>query len=657
MKRSRINKPKTTLSFVLMMLALFCSVSSKAQKKELELADVYFEYFMFDEAATNYEAALNKMKTPDPYAMRQLAKSYQYNFKYNQAEAAFAKLIAQASGLEDEDYLEYGIILKLNGKYEPAREMFLKYKSLKNNSDPFANSQLSSLEWAVKTADMSIPVQVTATNLDMSGQCLGFSLTSNGVIYSHSRNNKKIGPIAMFDLDFAEKIDTINFNSKPGLLDAVNMPGNEGGPSLNNNSKLLYFYANASKVKNTGGKKINGVEIGKDGASNFKIYVTEFIESASGRIEELPFNKSTFNCIHPSISDDGEVLYFASDMPGGQGGLDLYLVRRNSTGGWGEPINLGTSVNTPANEMFPFISKGRLYFSSKGFNGYGGYDIYTSKLAENGMPSTPQNMGKPYNSFRDDVSFICYDNGRFGYFASNRDNNDGMDKMYYFHDYTIIVDSVKTAPPPVAADTLPKEKPVEVAVVTPPPAPVSIEPVKPTVEKPVEVLADEVVKATAKPKAVKPTKPAPAPKPKRHKAEPKEVNEPDAPEPVQSVSDDELVAKHFEPVKFRINDFKVDGDYHIVLDSVVRNSKRSKTIHIQIYGFADSRGDAEYNLNLSLRRANHVKKYLISKGFPSNRIIVAGFGETRLLNQCADGIECTEEQHAVNRRVEVQFVR
>ncbi|MBN2663401.1 MAG: OmpA family protein [Bacteroidales bacterium] len=146
----------------------------------------------------------------------------------------------------------------------------------------------------------------------------------------------------------------------------------------------------------------------------------------------LPFNNDKYSVGQAAISPDGKIIFFASNMPGGYGGVDLYISNFNG-GKWSTPKNLGNKINTSGNEMFPFLHKdGLLFFSSDGFNGIGGLDVFVCDISNPNNPSTPKNLGSPINSTSDDFSFILDENQHKGYFSSDRNSGKGNDDIYSF---------------------------------------------------------------------------------------------------------------------------------------------------------------------------------------------------------------------------------
>ncbi|MEZ4986328.1 MAG: OmpA family protein [Saprospiraceae bacterium] len=155
----------------------------------------------------------------------------------------------------------------------------------------------------------------------------------------------------------------------------------------------------------------------------------------------LPFNSSHYSTAHPALSPDGNRLFFASDRPGGFGGKDLYVVNRNADGTWSVPVNLGPSINTEGDELFPFYHQdGILFFASNGQLGLGGLDIFQAEDMGEGTWSTVKNMGSPINSKADDFSLVMHSDGTYGFLTSNREGGAGSDDIYAFQTGKIPLD-------------------------------------------------------------------------------------------------------------------------------------------------------------------------------------------------------------------------
>ena len=177
--------------------------------------------------------------------------------------------------------------------------------------------------------------------------------------------------------------------------------------------------------------------------------------------EPFFLNSRKYSVGHPALSPDGNTLYFVSDSEGGYGGTDIWSCTR-SDGRWSEPVNMGKGINTPGNEMFPFLDeKGNLYFASDGYPGFGGLDIYIAKRSGSGW-EPPVNPGPPFNSSRDDFALVAWPGGISGTFSSNRPGGLGNDDIYCFRALPPAKEVVGL--PPAVAENKPKEIPPRLAV-------------------------------------------------------------------------------------------------------------------------------------------------------------------------------------------------
>jgi outer membrane protein OmpA-like peptidoglycan-associated protein len=256
-----------------------------------------------------------------------------------------------------------------------------------------------------------------ATGLNSKNTDYSPAFYDNGIVYVSSR--KKTGAQ---DRKTGETFSELYFAPfDPNLMPAsphkfsldINSQLHEGPVTFSRDLKTMFYTQNNQR---------DGVpKAGRDGVVRLKIY-----EAKRGPIDwvprgELPFNSDEYSCLHPSLSADGKMLYFSSDMPGGAGGFDLYVSERQPDGTWGTPRNLGPTVNTDKSEVFPFVHpNGTLFFSSNGHaNNLGGLDIFFVDRNDDGSESVV-NMDTPYNSPEDDLGFIIDDELKRGFFTSNR---------------------------------------------------------------------------------------------------------------------------------------------------------------------------------------------------------------------------------------------
>jgi outer membrane protein OmpA-like peptidoglycan-associated protein len=271
---------------------------------------------------------------------------------------------------------------------------------------------------------------VTVHNLaSLNTEALEFSpaFYANGIVFVSSR--RKSGPVdaqigeTFFELYYAE-LDPNGLPLKPTpFSQTITSQAHEGPVSFNRDGTVMYFSRN---------NLVRGLRrADSKGRVRMKIYEARRGALDWENVQELPFNNDEYSCMHPALSPDGKKLYFASDRPGGMGGLDIWVSLRQGKG-WSEPINMGSKINSTGNDVFPFMHEsGILFFASDGHKGYGGLDLF---MIDIGKPEWGElaNLGEPFNSAADDLGFILNPDGDMGYFSSNRPGGMGRDDLYQF---------------------------------------------------------------------------------------------------------------------------------------------------------------------------------------------------------------------------------
>lgn len=585
----------------------------KAQSA-IEVGDLYFDLFQFKEAIKSYETALYNERTTqnEGHLLHHLAYSHLYTFQYQKAAKYFGQLVVLADPKQLPDiYLDYGNVLKIIGDYDKAREQYKYYISLMR-ADEYTDMLQKSLAWAVKHQDsIDHKIKITPTNLNIGGQSLGYEWYDNGLIYAHPKDTNYSEFTSLFDLKYAVLTSETTFQTTEQYVSQIKFAFNEGSPSITADGETLYFTATASKIKKGSVKKIGATQINEEGISTLKIYQCKYLNGEFGYITELPFNNKQYNYTHPCISDDGNTLYFASDKPGGFGGFDLYLSKKNDVGVWGEPINLGSKVNTTENELFPFESKTKLYFASKGHVGFGGYDLFVCEQKTALNFTTAHNLGKPINTSHDDVAFLLKGNERTGYLSSNRDSENGVDVVYY-----VELPEVVEAPKPIIVaigDTIPKDKVPQSQQL---------------------VLQTETIKQVKEAEEVKVAKPQEKPA----------IN--------LTFNPNQTIAT----IYFGFDKQFFSKQFYPVIDSALWKLKVMQGQGIAIHAHTDCRGKMAYNKSLSAKRGNVVRAYLLKRGYPKNKVVVFAHGETKPIVATKSCRSLTPTQHRLNRRVELKVI-
>lgn len=394
---------------------------------------------------------------------------------------------------------------------------------------------------------------------------------------------------------------------------------------------------------------------GEDGKGTAcKIYSARQNGKGFSDIEPLSFCTDTLtNYGHPAIGNDGSTLYFSANLPGGFGGKDIYSStydRRSKT--WSEPVNLGSTINTDKDELYPFVHKdGTLYFSSNGHVGMGGLDIY-STTKEGANWAKPENMKAPINSGADDFSITVNDDKETGFLSSNREGGRGKDDIYSFYmkplvfNLTVVVKNAKT------------QKPVANAIVQFTIGADSTDTL--TADSKGELKLPLLAKTAYNFFAAKADEYYLDSKTEGVSTEGKEASEDFTKEllltPISV--EDEFTLKG---IYYDLNKADIRTESEPVLDSLITLLNKYPKIVIEIGSHTDCRSSKEYNQTLSQKRAESVVDYLVSKGVNVNRLEAKGYGETRLVNDCeCEGTEvkrnCTEEEHQQNRRTTFRII-
>ncbi len=420
-----------------------------AQKAKLSKANKYYENLNYQDAVELYLDILDKRDLSE--AKFKLADCYRKIGNTSEAEYWYGQVV-RLKEVEPIHKLYYGMALQSNGKCEQAqrwydeyaqllpeemRGQFLKQSCASENVDDLmtANSAFYEIE------------RIPMINSDLDD--FGAVFFKQGIIFASERD--KGGPIKRISswtgnpfLElyyaeiYAEEEGEFNFSygSPEKYASKLNTKLHDGPVAFSRDQNTIYFTRN----------NIVGGKVGKDdeGIVRLKVFSAELVDNQWTALKGLPFNSDEYSVAHPTLSADGNSLYFSSDMPGGAGGMDLY-VSKMVNGRWSPAVNLGVyipEINTESDEVFPFIhSDGTLYFSTNGHNGLGGLDVfYSKKIGETWGPIT--NMGYPINSINDDFGISLNEGKNFGYVASNREGGAGNDDIYSFKRLVVDVDVI-----------------------------------------------------------------------------------------------------------------------------------------------------------------------------------------------------------------------
>ena len=574
---------KFQCSIIGCLAVLFALQTTVKAQYVLTEADQQYTLYNYNKAIMLYQRAYQKKASL--HAAERLAECYKNQQNYAEAERWYA-ISSAMPGAQAENTLYYAQALQSNAKYAEAKQQYDKYaeqnKGLSEKQrDIWLRSCDSAMHW------MKFPTEITIQNeksLNSAQSDWGATKSNSQLLFASDRNMEgkdpqtASRPFLKFDGIKTPNRSVYGWTGNSYLRlysqhgsDSVQVvsiktgtPYHVGPASFTADGRTMYF--TLTKIPKDGVyEKVKG---SKDKLATVNVEIYSSISTRDGEWSApSPFkynNAAEFSLGDPFITADGKRLYFASDMPGGKGGMDLYVCEKTTGDEWGVPVNL-KDINTEGNERSPALDEANgFYFSTDGRVGMGGLDIYSATIIE-GEISEPRNLGYPANSPQDDFAFNKITKYT-GYLSSNRAGGLGGDDIYSF--------------------SLPVPKKI---VYTDP-----------------TVLNKEI---------------------------------------------------RLENIYYDFDKWNIRPDAAVELDKLVRILKENPTIWIVLGSHTDSRGDDAYNQRLSQSRAESAVEYIINRGIDKNRITAKGYGETRLLNRCSNGVNCSIAEHQLNRRTEFTIVK
>ena len=414
--------------FSIIILSILCSKGFS--QSITEKGDEFFKQTKYKEAIEYYKDVFTKKNADQSYLTNQIAMSYYYINLYDSAFTWFKKIKQEHLKNSSELLRSYGDLLVNLEKYDEASQTYTSYNTLKGYVNDDENL-IKSIDWLKKNINAVLVADLSKTDIDVGTSCLGIGIYKENSIITSIPEKDIENKTIYYDFAIFKGKSNINFEAPEKLKGKLNSRYYQGTPFLLDED-FIFFSSNAEDITSYNGKKIEKYELSPEGINNLKIYTATFENNTWTNITTLPFNSKDYSCSTPFLTKDKLTLYFASNMPGGYGGYDIYKVTREMTSSvWSNPVNLGEVINTMGNDVYPFIFENNFYYSSNGkFPTYGGLDVYEAKIDSNELITNVKNIGKPINSSKDDFSYILKIDGKTGYLASNREEN--KDLIYYF---------------------------------------------------------------------------------------------------------------------------------------------------------------------------------------------------------------------------------
>jgi outer membrane protein OmpA-like peptidoglycan-associated protein len=705
----------------ILILFCLCSISLFAQKSQ---ADKKFNLYQYSEAIPLYKQYLEK-HSEDYDASKNLALSYKYTNNINGSVEIYRSMLKLKQAVP-EDWYELSQLLKISGNLSEAKVYAIQYQqknagekalNLIKSIDMYDEFMSGKNEYDIANKTSQYPKSVFASIFYQNG----FIVTAES---EHGAKNDWTGR------GFSKLFSTdANFDQLVPFATEVMSAYNDGPATLSSDGKTMYFTT------------INKKSLQEEDVNTRKLQISSAIlkDGKWEPVELFKFNNSNYNFGHPALKNDGSMLVFSSDKPGGKGKMDLYYCLMQKDNTWSEPINIAI-LNTSENEIFPtFDASNNLYFASNGLPGIGGLDIFISK--NDGINFTaPVNLKAPINSSYDDFFLSTNTNLESGYISTNRFGTTETDDIAYFSrkvkgtvsKTTIkinVLDKYTSIPLPYVTVSLKDDKNNIVFSGMTDPNGILIVEDMPADNYKVQGLLNDITTSFANitkdefaNESIEKTLYHNDPRFTLSGIAVNSLNGPPVAgvkitcENTASGKVKTQITKEDGKFFFQLeqaSDFKVMGEKQGWLSSeaiyeTTKGLDRSKDLYvklklsmqqptaeavirldkiyydydkcdikpraaeelnrliklmndfpdmiIELSSHTDSRGSNEYNLKLSQCRADAAVVYILSKGIAKDRIVPKGYGETKLVNRCADGVDCTEAEHQENRRTEFKII-
>lgn len=652
-----VMKQKLYRNTLLLIICVF-SLSLQAQKRKIKEATEDFDGYAYVDARKLYTHLADRgFKTKD--VLRRLGDSYYFTGEYKEAANWYAKLLKndkKPSAENAEYYFRYAQSLKSTGKYGLSDREMEKFLTLKKD-DYRGELFLKERDYLKEIEEQSGRYEIKNVSFNSGLEDFAPSFYGKQLVFSSNRkestgdlkhdwNDQPFLDLFLVDNPKSKSPEITRFDKE------INTLYHESTSVFNKKKDVVYFTRNNYT-------KEDKLKTDFEGVTKLKLYRSKKKGDEWSVPEELPFNSDNFSTSHPTLSLDEKTLYFASDRPGTRGSSDLWKIAINDDNSFGQPINLGNIINTEGRETFPFVTEeNKLFFASDGHVGLGGLDIFVTDLSYEGAEA--YNVGKPINSEVDDFGLILNDETGRGYFSSSRSSGMGNDDIYSCERKEELITKCYQTITGITKD-------INTEIVLP----------FSTVE--LRNVDDEVI-ATVESDAegnfsfsevdcdafyvIRATKDGYEPAEdtvttgNRLGAVINTVPYLTPPLKVEDVGSDLTASLRLNPIYFDFDKSFIRRDAALELEKVIAVMSQFPTLKIDVRSHTDSRASDGYNLKLSGRRNVSTKDYIIQiGGINSSRITGKGYGETQLVNRCSNGVECSDEEHQLNRRSEFIIVQ
>ncbi|WP_461114243.1 OmpA family protein [Spirosoma jeollabukense] len=662
-----------TLSVMLVAMAVAtgltgCNSAMQAYKKGVH----HYDAGEYNLALTQFQKAATG--TIDPARLNYyMAESYRLSNRFAEAAPFYQKALA-ANTTEPEAHFNYAYALKAEGNYAGALEQLQQYVANAPKSAPKATLDKARREVeTLRAIDMIAKTKSLITlknmgSLNSAGAEFAPVVRGEELVFTASRKdqvykNNGLPMLGLYKTKLPQNPDetgSIAPTGPPELFSTNVFEGdvNEGTPAFSKDGKTMIL------ARGNNGKRKGGLDV--------DLYISRLGDgNAWSQPLRLPISDSTAWDGSPAFSADGKTLYFASNRAGGAGGIDLYRTSIDASGRFSRPVNMGRDINTPGDEMFPYVApNAKLYFASDGHPGLGKLDIFVA--TRSGGVTRVENMGQPINSPADDFGLI-YTGDANGFMASNRAGGKGDDDIYFFQE------GLTPSTPTIAQNPPASSAPKTVRYFIAGTVSANETPVAPLDSARVRILDDATGQPIAEVTTGQPGTFGKYPlqegkdytilaerKGYLTRREPFTMQGKSIPEVfltkpqtdttfnVAILLDKSVLNKTFvlENIYYDLDKYNIRADASPELDKIVVILKDNPTLKLELSSHTDVRAPDAYNMKLSQNRAKAAVDYIVSQGISADRLVAKGYGETRLVVKNAK----TEEEHQRNRRTEIKIL-
>jgi outer membrane protein OmpA-like peptidoglycan-associated protein len=635
------------------------SINTFAQEKSSNeiKGDKYAFKYSYTEAIDAYNSA--KPLTVD--GQRRLAESYHKMNQNTQSEIVYSKLINAATGVLPEDYYSYAMVLKANGKTEESNKAMDKFNELKPDDLRGIDYMTNKGEWSKWTTDSS-KYKIVHLDVNTDAEDFGTCFYQDKIVFSSSRQGPKF--IKRVDnwtgkpfLDiYVSEIDHAQLKKPSSFDKGLNTKMHDGPSSFNKEGTYMAFTSDNYDVTK------------KDKIVQLEIYFSNFKNGQWQKAEPFVLNNKEYSVGHPSLTADGNTMYFSCNMPGGFGGADIYKITKDGTGNWGKAENLGNKINTEGDELFPFYEekKEKLFFASNGRFGLGGLDIFICEM-NNSQIVKVYNAGAPLNSSADDFAAIANDSTATGYFSSNRGSVEGDDDIYSVDFLKLEIlkkingfaKNKEGSSIPKTFITLSDDKDILIDTLT----------TKDDGSYSFSVASDKNFKLNGKKETYTDGNNTASTFGKElfvnadlelAKIEEPKKEEVVIAEKIKPGADLGKILK-LDPIYFDYKKFNIRPDAEKELKKIIKIMNEYPEMTVELSAFTDCRASKAFNQKLSEKRADESAWYIKKRITKPERIYGRGYGETRPVNRCTcEGTvvsDCSENEQQQNRRTEFIIIK